>query len=98
MRYLKLDRKQLHVSILPQELGHAAQVLVRMGKHIHDGQQLAEGHGELLGHPTLGADFAALLACGAAAAAAACILGSRQDFEVIHFRKRFLYSRQAANL
>ena len=95
MRYLKLDRKQLHVSILPQELGHAAQVLVRMAKHIHDGQQLAEGHGELLGHPTLGADFAALLACGAAAAARH---GSRQDFEVIHFRKRFLYSRQAANL
>ena len=59
--YLELDWKQIHVSILVQELGHSCQVLVGMADDIHDRQQLPQRHGELCGHPTLGADLAPLL-------------------------------------
>ena len=93
--HLQLDREQLHVSILPQELGHACQVLVGMADHVHDRQQLAQGHGELLGHPTLGADFAALLARAAGAGATASVGNARGDLQVIHLRQRFLHTMLA---
>ena len=40
--HLELDREQLHVAILVQELGHSCQVLVGMANDIHDRQQLPQ--------------------------------------------------------
>jgi hypothetical protein len=56
---------------LPPPLPHLGHVLVGVADHVQQRQQLAQGHGEVGGHPAAALEVARLLSLGAAGAATA---------------------------